>query len=118
MPDSGPRLVRPRETKRKIRLLEPQHLTERPFQNSATRKPIVPVAETLYTMGPSELGLGPPCLRYAKIVEAELTRNTRLVVPPEQRTSLGDVSPLTESGSPPLVVLGDRMELRKIERDN
>ena len=35
----------------------------------------------------------------------------------EKRLSLGDVGPFRKARAPPFVVLGDRMELRKVERD-
>src|SRR5215208_6576739 len=41
----------------------------------------------------------------------------RLVMTAKQRPSLDDVGPFCEPGTPPSVVLGDRVKLREVKRD-
>ncbi len=66
-------------------------------------------------MAAGQLGLGLAYLGNPEVVVAELAGNVGLVVTGEERLGLGDVGPLGESLAPPLVVLGDGVELRKIE---
>src|SRR3546814_20107115 len=51
----------------------------------------------------------------AKVVEAEIGRQPRLLVTVEQRAGTGDVGPFGEALAPPGAVLRHRMVLRQVE---
>ena len=94
-----------------------QHLVEGALQQPLPLEPVVVVAEAVDAVLPGEVGLGLARLGQAQVVEAEVRRQLRLVVAPEQRLGLGDVGPLRESLPPPFVVLGDGVELGEVEGD-
>src|SRR5713101_3202422 len=116
IPSSCPVFVGPTETERKLRTARLEDLVKGAIQEAPTIEPVVIVAEARDPMGPGQVRLGLPCLRDAQIVEAEIRRQMRLVVSLEERLGLDDVSPLREARAPPLVVLGDRVILRQVER--
>ena len=62
-----------------------------------------------------QLGLGLAHLGDPQVVVAELAGDVGLVVAGEERPGPGDVGPLGEPGAPPLVVLGDGVELGEVE---
>jgi hypothetical protein len=104
---------------REIGLAGRQDFFEGPLQQStAPTEPVVPVAEGGDPVLPGEHRLCLPRLRKAEIVEAEFTWNVRLMVSGVQRSGARHVRPLGESGTPPEVVLRNRVELREIERDD
>ena len=65
-----------------------------------------------------ELGLRRANLRHAQVVEAERRPVDGLLVPGKLGTGPGHVRPLREPLAPPRVILGNRMELRQVERDD
>ena len=117
VPYAGPRLICPTQTERIVRLPRSQHLGERPLEDALAAEPVVIVAERLDSEFTRQLGLRGTSLRDSEIVKAEVGRNVRLIVAAKQWLRLGGVRPLRKACSPPLVVLGNRMKLREIERD-
>ena len=70
---------------------------------------------------PARLALGQFSLLFlglveAHVIESKLAGQVRLPVPRKQRTRLGHVPPFRKPRSPPLVILGNGVKLRKIER--
>ena len=118
VPDARPGLVRPRDTKRKIRTARSKDLVEWALEQSLSCEPVVPIAESGNSVALREIGLGFPRLANPQIIEAELSRQMWLHVPAEKWPGLCHVRPLGEALSPPLVVLRDRMELWEIVRND
>src|SRR4051812_14409033 len=116
-PTTTPRLIRPAQAERKIRRARAQHFVERTMQQSSSAKPVVVVTESVNAVSPREIDLRRANLRDAQIVESKVCRKVRLIVPRKKRACLCDVRPFGESAAPPLVVLWDGMELRKVECD-
>jgi len=80
-------------------------------------KPIVPIAKGLYSVTMREIGLLLPNFRNTQVIETEMSRKLRLIVIREERLRRCNVGPLGESLPPPVIILRDRMKLRKIESD-
>ena len=75
VPDTGPRLICPREAKRKVGLAAIAHFFERPFDNApSVAEPIVPVSESFHTGTAGHLGLRFASFGNAQIVETEIGR--------------------------------------------
>src|SRR5262245_16516038 len=117
IPDTRPSLIRPSETKREIRLAARQDFGEWPLEQSLAREPVMPIAKSLDPGLSSQLSLCGPGLGQSQIIEPQIPRNSRLVVAAKEGPSLRDIRPFGEPGSPPLIVLWNWMELRKIESD-
>src|SRR3546814_5887740 len=79
--------------------------------------PVEIVAERRDAVAPRQLRLRVTRLGDAKVVEAEIGRQPRLLVTVEQRAGTGDVGPFGEALAPPGVVLRHRMVLRQVEGD-
>ena len=94
-----------------------QHLVEKPFEQPAAVKPVVVVAERLDGMLSRQIGLRLTGLGDAQVAESEISGKMRLVVVLEERARAGDVRPFREAATPPFVILGNRVKLRKIKRD-
>ena len=118
VPDAAPGLIGPRETEGEVGLTRLQHLRVGALEDAASGEPVVPVAERLDAVAPRQGGLCLSCLGEAQVVEAEVGGQMRLLVPAKERPSLRGIRPLREAGSPPLVVLRDRMKLGKVEGKN
>src|SRR5690348_3195835 len=115
VPDTRPRLVRPAQAKRKVRLARLQHLGERPLQYASSGEPIVVIAEPLDPVAARHCGLCLAGLRDAKVVEPEVGRNVGLVMASKHRRGLCDVCPLGKPRAPPIVVLGYGVELWQVQ---
>src|ERR1700722_1670562 len=118
VPDTRPGLVRPRDTKWKIRSARRKYLVEWTLEQSPSREPVVPVAEPRDSMTLREIGLCFSHLPNPQIVEAELPGQMWLHVPTEKWTSPCHIRPLGETLSPPPVVLRYRMELWEVVRND
>src|SRR5262249_14338248 len=112
-----PRLVRPTDAERKVRFAGSQHVVEGALQDAPAGEPVVGVAETMNAVLPLELRLGRARLRRTAVVEPEAGGRLRLIMALEQRPRRGNARPFGEALAPPCVILGDRMVLRQIERD-
>src|SRR5216683_2120198 len=117
VPCARPVLVRPAETEREIRLARSENLIEWAIEQAPAIEPVVVVAEARNPMPAGELGLSLANFRHAEVVESEIGWQVGLVVSSKQRPGLHHVRPFREPPSPPPVVLGDGVELRKIERE-
>ena len=117
VPAARPVLVRPAEAEGKVGLAARQHLVEGPLEDAPAAEPVVVIAEPVNQVVGRERRLRGAHLREAQVVEAELPRQMRLVMPREPRPRPDDLLPLGEPWAPPFVVLGDRVELRQVHRD-
>src|SRR5437879_5869579 len=117
VPCACPVLVRPAETEREIRLTRSENLIEWAIEQAPAIEPVVVVAEARNPMLSRELGLSLANFGHAEVVESEIGWQVGLVVSSKQRPGLHHVRPFREPPSPPPVVLGDGVELRKIERE-
>ena len=115
VPAPGPLLVGPAQGEGEVRLAGRQHFFERPLQQSAAVEPVVVVDEAVHAVLAGQLGLRDPHLGHPQVVVAELAREVGLIVPGKQGAGLGHVVPLGEALAPPLVVLGNRVVLGKVE---
>ena len=118
MPDARPGLVGPGQTEREVGRPRVQGLVERPLEQSLSAEPVVPVAEAGDPVVAGQLGLGLTHLGHPEVVEAQIGGQVRLGVAPEERTGLGHIGPLSEPRSPPLVILGNGVELGKVVGDD
>ena len=113
VPDAGPRLIRPSQTKRIVRLSSGQDFVEDTLENSASpTEPIMPIAETFNAGCSGHVGLALPGLGKPEVIKAEIGRQPGLFVAFVKRPCFRDVSPLREPGTPPCIVLWNRIELR------
>ena len=117
VPAPGPVLVGPAQAEREVEVRVGQQLIERLAQQPSAAEPVVVIAEPVQPVEPGQLDLPALHVGQPEVVEPELAGQMRLIVAGELRLAAGDVGPLGESLSPPLVVLGDRVELRQVERD-
>ena len=117
VPAARPVLVRPAHAERKIGLAGLQHFVERPLEQPPAVEPVVVVAKAVDAVFAREIRLRDPRLRNAQVVEPEIGGKMRLIVALELRLRANDVAPFGEALAPPGVVLRNRVELRKIERD-
>ena len=117
VPFAGPVLVRPVQAEADIAVLVGQEIQQRPFQQATPAEPVVVEAEGVDAEAFGQDGLLALRFAHAKVVVAEVGRLVRLVMPREQRLGLCGVGPFGEALAPPKVVLGNGMELRKVERD-
>src|SRR5262245_2403167 len=117
IPDTRPSLIRPSQTKREIGVAALQDFVEWPLEQSLAREPVMPIAKSLDPGLSCQLCLRGPGLGQSQIIEPQISWNSRLVVAAKERSSLRDMRPFGEPGSPPRVVLWNRMELRKVESD-
>ena len=115
IPIPGPRLIGPAYEEGEVRFATRQDFEEWPLEQSLAREPVVPIAESLDPGMARQFRLYGPRIRQSQIIEPQIPWNPRLVVPAEEWSRSRDIRPFGEPGSPPLVVLRDRMELRKIE---
>ena len=82
---------------------------------SRIRLPL-PKAERLYAGLMCEFRLMFANFRDTQVVEAEVRRQSRLNMPTVKWLGFRDIGPLREAWTPPLVVLGNWMKLREVER--
>src|SRR5438094_6187144 len=75
------------------------------------------IAEAVDSILLRQFRLRLPCVGQPQIVKTEVRWNMRLIMSRKKRPRLRDVAPLRKSLPPPLVVLGDGVELRKVEGD-
>ena len=115
VPVAGPFLVCPAEGERKVGVARAEHFLEWAFQKSPTVEPVVVVDESMDTVLTGKRGLLLAYLGHPQVVETELSGQMGLVMAREERLCPDHIGPLGESRLPPLVVLRDRMELRKVE---
>jgi hypothetical protein len=74
----------------------------------------MPIAKALKAILPGHLSLGRSRFRYSQVIEAQICWYAWLVVSVKQWSGLGHMGPLSESGTPPLLIFRDRVELREI----
>src|SRR5262249_43281104 len=117
IPDTRPSLIRPSETKREIGLAALEDFGEWSLEQLLAREPVMPIAKSLDPGLSRQLSLCGPGLGQSQIIESQIPWNPRLVVAAKERSSLRDIRPFGEPGSPPFVVFWNRMELRKVESD-
>jgi SAM-dependent methyltransferase len=118
VPDAAPGLIRPCETEGEIRLTCLQHLRVGALEDAPTREPVVPVAERLDAVRTGEGSLLFTGFGKTEIVETQVCRQVRLAVSAKERPGFRGIGPFREAGSPPVVVLRDRMKLGEVEREN
>ncbi len=76
------------------------------------------VHERVDAAGAGELRLALAGVGQAQVVVAEVGGPSRLAVTLEAGAGVGDAAPLGVSGAPELVVLGERVVLGQVERDD
>jgi hypothetical protein len=76
------------------------------------------ITEAVYTVLSGKIGLGPARFRQTQVIEPQVSRKMWLIMARKQRLGLHDVCPLREALTPPLVILRDGMELRKVDGDS
>src|SRR5579871_563202 len=117
IPLSSPILVRPTQTKRKINILILQHVPQWKIKEYPASKPIEIVTESVNSVLLCQLCLTTLHLWQPKVVEAELSRQVRLVMTGKRRSRLTYVRPFRKSRSPRLIIFRDRVKLWQVERD-
>jgi hypothetical protein len=75
-------------------------------------KPVVIITESMKTILSRKASLRFASFRQAKIIKAEITWNPGLNVRSKKGFSLCDISPFSETLTPPFIILIDWMELR------
>ncbi len=116
VPAPGPVLVGPAQAERQVDVVVGQPLPQRILHQGAAAEPVVVEAERANAVLRGQARLVAHHLRVAQVVEAQVRRQPRLRMAFELRQRPGDVAPLGEPFAPPGVVLGERMELRQVER--
>lgn len=117
VPATCPVLVGPAQAERQVDAIVGQPLPQRILHQGATAEPVVVEAERADAVLGCQARLVAHHLRVAQVVEAQIRRQPRLRMAFELRQRPGDVAPFGEALAPPGVVLGERMELRQVERD-
>src|SRR5262245_18840819 len=117
VPLPRPFLVGPAQAERKVGLAGFQNFLKWTLQQAAAVEPVVVIAEAVDSVFAGQVGLSLPRLWQSQVVEAQIGRQVRLVVPPKLRLAAGDVRPLGEAAYPPPIVLRDRVVLGKVKRD-
>src|SRR5437773_3337784 len=84
-PQSAPRMIRPAQTKRKIRLARFQDFLERTFQQAFASKPVMPVTEGLDSMSVCHLCLGRSYFWNAQVIKAKVRGQLRLIMAAKKR---------------------------------
>ena len=111
----APCMVCPTKTEREIRSATCHHLIERTLQKlPTTAKPIVIITKPLYTGLLRQRSLKFPHFWQAQIIEAQISRNPRLKMPPKEGFGFSHICPFREASPPPFVILRYWMELWKI----
>jgi hypothetical protein len=116
VPSPSPVLVSPYQEEREVGLLGAEDLIHGALKQSATVEPVVVIGEATEPGAYSEFGLPVTYFGDSKVVETEISRQVRLIMPSELRSCPGDVGPLGKPWTPPSVVLWNGVVLRKIER--
>ena len=112
----SPTMVGPAETEGEVRFATGKDFIERTLKELlAIAEPIMPIAKSLNARFTCKLCLLLAHLWQTQIIEPQICGDTRLVMPVEQRFCLCYVRPFGEALAPPFIVLGNGMELRKIE---
>jgi hypothetical protein len=115
VPDASPVFIGPTEAERKLRFTRRKNLREGAFENAASVKPVVVIAETMDPILSGEFGLGFPYVGQPEVIETKICRSMRLLMSREKRSGLRNVAPLCEPLAPPCVVFRDWVELRKVK---
>ena len=118
VPAAGPVLVRPHQAEREIQRGLGQHRLDRVVEQAAAVEPVEIMHEAEQPGIARQLDLPAHGLRVGQRIMAEVARDARLVMPGEARHGAGDRRPFGESGAPPGIVLGHRMELRQVIGQN
>ncbi len=92
VPAPRPVLVRPADAEREVGFAAAVHLVERTLEQAPPVEPVVVVAEAVDAVAARERGLRGARLGDAQVVEAEIRRQVRLVVPGEERSCAHDVA--------------------------
>jgi len=116
-PTTTPRFVGPAKAEWKVGRARAQYFIERAIQQAPSGKPVVVVAESVNAICSREIRLRRPNLWHPQVAEPEIGRKLRLIVAPKERTRFRYVGPLGKASTPPRIVLGYRVKLRKVERD-
>jgi hypothetical protein len=115
MPYPRPILICPAQAERKVRFSAFEDLVEWSLEESSAGEPIMPVAKTFDTGSMRQFGLSRASLGEPQIIEAQIRRYSRLVVPSKKWSGFRDIGPLGKTRTPPVIVLGYWMKLRKVE---
>ncbi len=115
VPVACPFLVGPAEGEGEVGGPGSEHLVEGPLEESLPVEPVVVVDEARDAVFGRQGGLGLANLGHPQVVVAEFARYVRLEVAGEEGLGPRDVGPLGEAAAPPLVVLGDGVELGQVE---
>src|SRR5690606_23785700 len=94
IPAARPVLVGPAQREGQVERTIRQECVERTLQQALSREPIIVEAERGDAILAREIDLAPERIGRSQIVEAELTRQPRLMMPDELRYGFGDVGPL------------------------
>jgi cytochrome c-type biogenesis protein CcmH/NrfG len=111
VPPPRPVLVGPAEAEGEIDRGVGRELDQGTVEQTLPRKPVVMEAKTKKTVFLGQFHLALLNLRETKVIETELTRQTRLIMSNELRTGPRYLCPFGETFSPPFVILGNRMKL-------
>ena len=115
VPGTSPVLIGPAEAEGEVGFARCQHLVKGAFQNTPAVEPVMVVTEAVDAVLSCQFGLRLTRLGKSQVVEAEVCRQVRLFMTPEQRFSLGDIGPLGESFAPPFVIFGNGVVLGEVE---
>jgi len=111
-PCPAPVVIGPAQTKFKIDIWIVGEVSDRRFEQRLAAEPVKIKAEGVDTSRLRHRRLLLLNLRQTQIVEAEIGRQTRLIMTDELRPRTRHVCPFGEAFAPPSVVFLDRIELR------
>src|SRR5204863_6098762 len=94
-----------------------EQIENRRLEEERAVEPVVVVAEAMDPVRARQSRLVVAGLPAPQVVEAQIGGKMRLMVARKDRSATHHVGPLRETRAPPPIVLGDRMELRQIERE-
>src|SRR5581483_2221354 len=104
VPSAGPAFVGPVDAKGNIYRGIGQQGFERALQYAAAGEPVMMKTEAMNAVLLGERGLLRQHLRSRGVIEAEASRQPRLIMAHKTRNRLCDIGPFGEAGAPPLVV--------------
>ena len=117
VPAAGPRLVRPRQAERHIQLRMLQEQLLGRLEQLLAIEPVVINGKAVDTVLLCQLHLPADGVQLAQVIVVVVERHAGLVMSLIERIALADVVPVGKALAPPLIVLRNRVKLRKIDRN-